>query len=93
MTFKQWSIFALCVLFLGTGLVLYQTRVRDPFEGHLCLRWYQSATTPAESSLVDGRFPPLARGRGEYTGPIPTCGELRRLGHVRNEFFFSAPRG
>ena len=83
MTFKQWSILTLFVLFLGAGLLYYQTRVRDPLEGHLCLVWYQSAKTRADSSVVDRRLPPVARGGGEYTGPIPTCGELRKLGHIK----------
>ena len=79
----QWFWFGLLVLGIAGALLLYQTRWRDPYEGHQCVQLYKSARTAAESSLVDSRRPPLLRGRGEYTGPIPTCGELRKLGKVR----------
>ena len=82
-TFFQKLLFAFFILLLGGGIILYQTRVRDRLEGHLCVEWYTSARTLAESTIVDARRPPLHRARGEYTGPIPTCGELRKLGDVR----------
>jgi len=83
MTCSQKLLFALLIILVGAGIVFYQTRIRDPLEGHLCVQWYNEARTVAESSIVDARRPPLHRGRGEYTGPIPTCGELRALGRVR----------
>jgi hypothetical protein len=79
----QKLLFVLLVLLLGVGMLFYQTRLRDPMEGHLCVEWYKSARTLAESSIVDTKLPPLQRGRAQYTQPIPTCGELRKLGYVR----------
>ena len=83
MSTTQKILFGLLVLALGVSLVFFETRVRDPFEGHLCVQWYKEARTPAETSLVDTRRPPLQRAGADYTGPIPTCGELRQLGRVR----------
>jgi len=75
--------FALLVLALGGGILAYQRWWRDPLEGHQCVHWYKSARTVAESSIVDLKRPPLQRGGGEFTAPIPTCGDLRKLGKVR----------
>jgi len=83
MTASEKLLFAFLILLLGGAIILYQTRVRDRLEGHLCVEWYTSARTLAESAVVDARRPPLHRGRAEYSGPIPTCGELRKLGDVR----------
>ena len=83
MSRKQWVWFAVMVLALGSGILVYQVMFRDVVEGHQCVQWYRAARTAAESSLVDSRPPLLQRGRGEYVGPIPTCGELRKLGKVR----------
>ncbi len=82
MSKTEWFWFSILVLALASALLAYQIWLRDPFEGHQCVQWYNSARSSAESSKVDSRLPPLLRGRGEYTGPIPTCGELRKLGKV-----------
>ena len=83
MTRLQKILLGLLILLIGVAFTFYQTRWRDAAGAHLCVDWYRSAHTAAETSLVDGKRPPIERGRGEYTAPILTCGELRRLGQVR----------
>ena len=83
MTWPQKLLLGFLILVLGVGIIFYQTRYRDRVEGHLCIPWYKSARTLADTLIVDSRLPPLERGRGEYTAPIPTCGELRHLGRVQ----------
>ena len=72
----------------GLGLLLiaivfvYLTKVRDEGEGALCRGEYARAHSAADSSRVDAQLPPRERTGAEYTGPNPTCGELRRLGRT-----------
>ena len=72
----------------GLGVValilflLFYTRVRDTAEGALCRSEYARARSAAESSIVDAHLPQRERGGAENTGPIPTCGELRKLGRT-----------
>jgi hypothetical protein len=75
-------IAALGFLILGAFFV-YQTWGRDVVDGHLCAEEYARARSAADSTLIDARAPVRNRGRGELANPIPTCGELRRLGKVR----------
>ena len=71
----------LFVIALGVGMA-YWWRIRDPVEGDFCRALYRRALSAVDSQIVDARIPPLHRTT-EYTGPIPTCGELRKLGRVR----------
>ena len=71
---------------IGAVLVLYFIFVvsgRDAVEGHLCAQEYAHAKTHTDSVAIDARPPIKNRGEGEFSGPIPTCGELRRAGRVR----------
>ena len=83
MTRLQKVLLGLAIVLIGIAFTFYQTRWRDASGAHLCAQWYQAAYTVADTTLVDGRRPPLERGRGEYSQGIPTCGQLRLLGRVR----------
>ena len=82
MTRLQKILLGLLIVLIGVAFTWYQTTWRDASGAHVCAGLYRSARTAAESSLVDSRRPPIERGRGEYTTPIATCGELRKLGQV-----------
>jgi hypothetical protein len=71
----------LAAIALGIGMA-YWWRLRDPVEGGFCRALYRRAHSAVDSQIVDARLPPLQRTT-EYTGPIPTCGDLRKLGKVR----------
>jgi len=73
---------AVALLIPGVYFV-YEPRGRDAVDGHLCAHEYARARSGADSAVIDARPPVQNRGRGQFTGPNPSCGELRRLGRVR----------
>jgi hypothetical protein len=76
-------LIALLGLALVGLFVLYRTRGVDIADGHLCAQAYAKARSAADSPLADAQPPERQLGRGEFTQPRSTCGELRRLGQVR----------
>jgi len=76
------------LLLAGLGLVMiaivfvYLTKVRDEGDGALCHGQYAKAHSAADTSRIDAQLPPRERTGAEYTGPNPTCGELRQLGRT-----------
>jgi|GEM_PF-2239156 len=82
MTRWTWVWIVLIVLLVIAGL-FYAPRYRDAVDGHLCAVEYAHARTANDSGMIDVAAPSRNRGRGELASPMPTCGELRRLGKVR----------
>ncbi len=79
----KWFWFLAFTLLIVGAYLLYDTWGRDAVDGHLCAQEYARAHTASDSVLIDARSPNQIRGQGELAGPIPTCGELRRLGKVK----------
>ena len=71
------------ILAVGVLYFIFVVRGRDAVEGHFCAQEYAHAKTASDSTAIDARPPIKNRGEGELSGPIPTCGELRRAGRVR----------
>ena len=76
-------LLALIITAVLAVFFIYQTESRDAIDSHLCAQEYSNARTARDSAKIDARPPMRERGRGEYTTPQVTCGELRRIVKVR----------